>query len=139
MAVNYTRDQLEQLICELAGITQVTPLITRHINDLCLQYQMTWKEIARCLTWYVEVAKGTVKVEYGIKTICTSVREKANKYFEKLALEQQKQQKEATKVVEYQANNIIFNISSVEKHKRKPKQLDITSINVEGDNDEHGN
>ena len=136
---NFTRDQLEQLICELAEITQVTPLITKHINELCLQYHMTWKEIARCLTWYVEVAKGTVKVEYGIKTICTSVREKANQYFEKLALEQQKQQKEAAKVVEYQANNIIFNISSVEKHKRKPKQLDVATIDVKGDDDEYSN
>ncbi len=136
---DYSRQQLEELVCELAGITKVTPLITKHINELCIQYQMTWKEIARCLTWYVEVAHGVVKVEYGIKTICTSVREKADQYFKKLALEQQNQRQEATKIVEYQANNIIFNISSIEKRKRVPKQLDVSSINVEGEDDESGN
>ncbi len=136
---DFSRTQLEDLICELAGITKVTPLITKHINDLCIQYQMTWKEIARCLTWYVEVARGNLRVEYGIKTICTSVREKADQYFKKLELEQQKQKQEASKIVEYQANNIIFNISSIEKKKRKPKQLDINTIDVEGDNNEYRN
>jgi hypothetical protein len=107
---DYTRRQLEELICELMGVTQVTPLITKHIGELVVIYKMTWKEIARCLTYYVEVARGTLKVEYGIKTPCTSVREKADKYFKQLELDQHKQKGEAEKIVEYQANNIIFNI-----------------------------
>lgn len=134
MAANYSREELESLICELMGVTQVTPLIQKHINDLCLIYKMSWKEIARCLVYYVEVCKGTLKIEYGIKTTCTSVREKAEKYFKQLELDRQRQQGEAAKVVEYQDNNIIFHISSLKNQKRQPKQLDISDIDVtEGD------
>lgn len=130
----YSRQQLEELICDLMGVTKITPLIARHISELCITYHMTWKEIARCLTWYVEVSHGTIKIEYGIKTICTSVREKADKYFKQLELDQQKQKGEAAKIVEYQENNIIFNIQSLKNNKRQPKQLDINDINVdEGD------
>ena len=132
----YLRKDLEQLVCDLMGITQVTPLIGRHINDLCLIYKMTFKEIARCLVWYVEVAKGKLEVQYGIKSVCTSVREKADKYFKQLELDQQRQRGEAAKVVEYQENNIIFHISSLTNKQRKPKQLDINDIDVEGDDDE---
>ncbi len=133
----FTRQALEELICELMGVTQVTPLISKHINDLCLIYKMNFKEIARCLVWYVEVAKGKLEIQYGIKSVCTSVREKAEKYFKQLELDQQKQRGEAAKVVEYQENNIIFHISSLTNKKRQPKQLDINDIDVEGDGDEH--
>lgn len=126
----YSRRQLEELICELVGVTQLTPLINKHISELTLIYKMTWKEIARCLTYYVEVARGTLRVEYGIKTPCTSVREKADKYFKQLELDQRKQQGEAAKVVEYQENNIIFNIKSLKNKTRQPKQLDISEIDV---------
>ena len=40
---------------------------------------------------------------------------------------------EAKKIVEYQDNNIIFNIKSLQHKKRKPKQLDINDIDVKGD------
>ena len=127
----FTRNQLEQLICELVGVKQITPLITKHINELCLVYKMTWKEIARCLTWYVEVAHRTINIEFGIKTICTSVREKAEQYFKQLELDQRQQKAEASKVVEYQENNIIFNIKSLNHQKRQPKQYDISDIDVD--------
>ena len=130
----FTREDLEKLICELVGVDEVTPLIHKHISELSLVYKMTWKEIARCLVYYAEVCKGTFKVEYGIKTTCTSVREKAEKYFKQLELDQQKQKGEAAKIVEYQENNIIFHISSLENKKRTPKQLDINDIDItEGD------
>lgn len=130
----YTRKQLEDLICEVAGVSSITPLVTKHINELTLIYKMSWKEIARCITYFVEVAKGSIKIEYGIKTVCTSVREKAEKYFKQLELDQQKQKGEAAKIVEYQENNILFNIKSLQNKKRQPKQFDIGDINVdEGD------
>lgn len=136
---SYTRSDLEQLLCDLMGVSQITPLIGRHINELCLNYKMTFKEIARCLVWYVEVAKGKMAIQYGIKSVCTSVREKANHYFQQLELDQQTQRSEAAKVVQYQENNIIFNISSLPHQKRELKQLDINDISVEGDMNENDN
>lgn len=133
----YTRSDLEKLLCEEMGVNQITPLLTKHINELCLSYKMTFKEIARCIFWYVEIAKGKMAIQYGIKSVCTSVREKANQYFQQLELDQQKQRAEARKVVQYQENNIIFNISSLPHKKREPKQLDINDIEVGGSNENH--
>ena len=56
-----------------------------------------------------------------------------NPYFKQLELDQQRQQKEAEKVVQYQDNNIIFNIKSLKHKKKQPKQIDISQINVKGD------
>ena len=94
---------------------------------------MSFKEIARCLVWYVEVNGGQMKPEYGIG-ILPNIREQAEKYFKQLELDQQRQAAEANRVAEYQDNNIIFNIKSLKHKKRQPKQLDIGDINVnEGD------
>jgi hypothetical protein len=66
--------------------------------------------------------------------IIPNIRENAAKYFKQLELDQQKQLAEAQKIVEYQDNNIIFNIKSLKHQKRQPRQFNIEDIKVEGDN-----
>ncbi len=129
----YTKQQLEALICEVMGIKTITPMIARQINKYILDYNMTFKEIARCIVWYTEVAQKTFDPLYGIG-IVPNVREPAANYFKQLELDQQRQQAEAKKVVEYQDNNIIFNINSLKHKKKQPKQIDISQIDVKGDN-----
>lgn len=129
----YTKQQLETLICEVMGIKTITPMIARQINKYILDYNMTFKEIARCIVWYTEVAQKTFDPLYGIGMV-PNVREPATNYFKQLELDQQRQQAEAKKVVEYQDNNIIFNINSLKHKKKQPKQIDISQIDVKGDN-----
>ena len=129
---NFKRTDLEQMICEVMGIKSITPMISKQINKYILDYDMSFKEIARCVVWYVEVFGGTLNTVYGIG-ILPNIREQAAAYFKQLELDQQKQATEAKKVVEYQDNNIIFNIKSLKHNKRKPKQLDINDIDVKGD------
>ena len=128
----FKRTDLEQMICEVMGLSTITPMISKEINRFILDYDMSFKEIARCVVWYVEVFGGELNPVYGIGII-PNIREKAAAYFKQLELDQQKQAIEAQKIVEYQDNNIIFNIKSLKHNKRKPKQLDINDINVEGD------
>ena len=128
----FKRTDLEQMICEVMGVSTITPMISKQINRFILDYDMSFKEIARCVVWYVEVFGGELSPVYGIGII-PNIREKAAAYFKQLELDQQKQAIEAQKIVEYQDNNIIFNIKSLKHNKRKPKQLDINDINVEGD------
>lgn len=128
----FKRTDLEQMICEVMGFSTITPMISKQINRFILDYDMSFKEIARCVVWYVEVFGGELNPVYGIGII-PNIREKAAAYFKQLELDQQKQAIEAQKIVEYQDNNIIFNIKSLKHNKRKPKQLDINDINVEGD------
>lgn len=129
----YSRKELEDLICEVMDIKSITPMIRNQINKYILDYNMSFKEIARCIVWYVEVANGQFKPMYGIG-IVPNIREESNAYFKKLELDRQNKAIEAKKIVEYQDNNIIFNIKSIQRKKRNPKQLDITSIDTKGEN-----
>lgn len=131
-ANKYTRDDLFALIKDVMGIESVTPMISKQVNRFILEYDMTFKEIARCIVWYVEVNGGQLNTVYGLGII-PNIRENAAKYFKQLELDQQKQLAEAQKIVEYQDNNIIFNIKSLKHHKRQPRQFNIEDISVEGD------
>ena len=108
MSKQFTRNDLEQYICEVMEIDSITPMIAKQINRLVLDVGMTWKEIARCICWYVEVNNKKLSVIYGI-SIVENFRIETAKYFKKLELDQQEQLRQAKKVVEYQDNNIIFN------------------------------
>lgn len=128
----FKRIDLEQMICEVMGLSTITPMISKQINRFILDYDMSFKEIARCVVWYVEVFGGELNPVYGIGII-PNIREKAAAYFKQLELDQQKQAIEAQKIVEYQDNNIIFNIGSLKHKKRQPKQFNIQDVIVEGD------
>src|SRR5574344_1755349 len=131
---NFTKQELEKMICEVMEISSITPTIRKQIGNFILIDNMTYKEIARCIVWYSEVFHGKLEPIYGISFV-PSVKDRAAKYFRQLELEQQAQAKEAKKIVEYQENNIIFNIQSLEHKKRQPKQFNIKEIDVKGDKD----
>jgi rRNA processing protein Krr1/Pno1 len=136
MSKQFTREDLEQYICEVMEIEAITPMIAKQINRLVLEKGMTWKEIARCICWYVEVNNKKLSIIYGI-SIVENFRIETAKYFKKLELDQQEQLRQAKKVVEYQDNNIIFNIKNLNltNQKRTSKQLDFNDIQIEGDED----
>ena len=134
---DYKKEDLDALIMEVTGLTTITPMINKQVQRFCIEEKMTWKEIARCIVWYTEVAHKEVNPIYGIAFV-PNVRELAEKYFHQLELDQQRQNKAAQKVVEYQDNNIIFNISKIPHKKRKPKFLNIAEINVEDDHTDEG-
>ena len=107
----------------------------KQIGNYVLIDNMTYKDIARCIVWYDEVFHGKFEPIYGISFV-PSVKDRAAEYFRNLEKEQKAKQEQARKVAEYQENNIIFNIKSLEHKKRTPKQLDISEINVEGESDD---
>ena len=132
MEDNFTKNDLLEIIRDVMGIETITPMITRQINKFVLQDDMSFKEIARCIVYYVEVRGGVLDTMYGLGMI-PNIREQAAKYFKQLELDQQKQLAQAQKIVEYQDNNIIFNIGSLKHKKRQPKQFNIQDVIVEGD------
>lgn len=126
----YTRKDLEDLIKDIMGISQITPMIEKHINRCILNYDMSFKEIARCIVYYNEVLGMDVSPVYGI-TFVLNVREQAAKYFAQLELDRCNKEKEAEKIAEYQENNIIINIKSFKHDKRKPKKFNIEDIKID--------
>ena len=129
---NYTRQQLNELIMELMGITTITPMINKQVARFVLEDDMSFKDIARCIVYYTDVLGGKLQAVYGLGII-PNIREQAMKYFKQLELDQQKQLAQAQKIVEYQDNNIIFNIGSLKHKKREPKQFNISDIDVKGE------
>lgn len=132
---NWTKQQLEELILEVMHLKSITPTIRRQIGNYILIDNMTYKDIARCIVWYDEVFHGKFEPIYGISFV-PSVKDRAAEYFRELERQKKAQAEQAKKIVEYQDNNIIFNIRSLEHKKRTPKQLDISEINVEGESDD---
>ena len=128
----YTKEDLFDLIRDVMGIETITPMIIKQVNRFVLLENMTFRDIARCIVWYVEEAGGVLQPMYGLGII-PNIKEQAMKYFKQLELDQQKQLEQAQKIVEYQDNNIIFNIGSLKHKKREPRQFNIEDIKFEGD------
>lgn len=125
---SYSYQDLCEYICEVFQISKITPQMERQISDLILNYDLNYKDIARCINWEVEVAHEGVKIQYGI-AFCKNVKEPALKFFKKLAEKKREQEEQAKKFVE-SSNNIIFKIDSIKHEKRKPKSFDVSEIDV---------
>ena len=135
---NISKEELEKMVCDVMEITTITPQLRKQITKYVLQDKMSYLELARCIVYYVEVAQGKTNIVYGLWFV-PSVREKAAKYFQELEEQKKRQEAEAQKLVQYQENNIIFNIKALTHQKRKPKQFDIGEIDVEGDDNNGDN
>ena len=129
---NLTKAELEKMICEVMEIKTITPQLRKQVSKYVLEDNMTYLEIARCIVYYQEIAHGVLNPVYGLWFI-PSVKERAAKHFKELEDAKRQQEAEAQKVVEYQDNNIIFNIKALTHQRRKPKHFDLSEINVEGD------
>lgn len=132
---DWNKSALEELICEGMQIRSITPTIRKQINNFVILDNMTYKEIARCIVYYNEIMLKELEPIYGIAFV-PAVRDRAAKYFAELELKEKSKKEQADKIVEFQENNIIFNIKSLGHKKRKPKQLDISEINVKGESDD---
>lgn len=132
----FTRTQLDELILELSGLSQITPIISRQISRFVITDKMSFLEIARCVDYYVEILGLEIKPEYGISFV-PNIREATQKYFKQLELDKQKQQQEAEKVIKYQDKNIIINIKSYNllNKPRPPKSFDMGAIDVNEEDD----
>ena len=134
--VTQQREQLLNIIREELGRTDIPPSISNQINRYTLEpWNMTYKEIAQCIVYYVEVCKQKVSPIYGLFFV-PNIQKDAAEYFEKLRQEKIKQEREAEKVVKNQEHNIIFNINYIDNQPRRPKLLDIGAINMKEESDD---
>lgn len=130
MSKIFTISDLYSFIKVNFNIQEITPILNKQINNFILEKDMTPLEIARCIEYYLKALKQEYKSIYGISFVL-NIREEAARYYKQLELDQKKKTIEAKRVVEYQDNNIIFNISAIPHQKRKPKQIDISNISIE--------
>lgn len=129
----YTLDMLYQYVSEVFQLSPIPDDIRRQISTYVIRDNMSYREIARCLCYYLEVERQTVKRLYGMSFV-PKVRNDAAKYFEKLERDQKSQEEEAQKIMNHDIN-IKFKIETIKNKPRKIKQLDINEINIEGEED----
>ena len=132
--MSWKKEDLYDLIKDLFNLDKIPTKIVKQVNNYILDYDMNYKEIARCLIYWTEVKRQKMNLVYGIG-IVPSIREDAAKYFEKLKREKEEQQKNAEQTVKLQDNNIIFNIKSVKTQKRRIPQYDLNEIDIGDDDD----
>ena len=128
-------EELLNMIREELWRPDIPPSISKQISYYCLLDDMTYKEIAQCIVYYVEVRGLKIDPIYGLSFI-SKIRPDAAKYFEKLRQEKIRQEREAEKVVKNQEHNIIFNINYIDNQPRRPKLLDIGAINMKEESDD---
>ena len=109
---DYVKADLVNLIKDLTGETKLSPMIQGQIQRYVLELGMSFKEIARCLVYWVEVKGQSLSPAYGIG-IVPSIRKPAADYFKQLELEREEQVKQAKIDVLNELKEKYFSSSSI--------------------------
>lgn len=123
---DFGKKELRDLICETLSIPKTTNTIERQINRFVMELGFSYKEIGRAVVYGLTIKKITYESIFGIGFVQNIIPE-ANKYFENLKKEKEKQLKsieEANK-----QSDII--LTGKPKNRRKIKTIDIEKLNVE--------
>ena len=138
---NYTLTELESLVREVFKIAADEPFplnIRKQINRYVLDDRMTYKEIGRCIYYYVQIKKKTIDLIYGISFV-QYVKKDALAYFNKLD-QQKQQQEEAAKKFTINSDAWVVNVKEIikqSKKKQKRQQLSFDNIKLEEDDNGH--
>lgn len=129
---SFTRENLDQLIKDLLGITEVPFQIKRQIREYMTERGYTYKGIARALCFLIEQRHFNFQnsyQQYGIG-IVKNVYQEAQTYYEKLRILKEKEeqrQKEIIATMTQETIKIHCGRADVTKQKKK-KQIDISKL-----------
>lgn len=98
------KEELCKFICDLFGWKQCTIMVLRQINKYVRECGYTYLEIARALSYYVDVQNRPLDPKYGIG-IVQCVMEDSRKYF----AEAKKQRDAQVRAAELEKNKRIIN------------------------------
>lgn len=84
------KEELLEYICEWYGINECTQQILNQIYKFTTERRYTYKEIARALSFYIDVQHNQPELKYGI-AIVPYVMEDARKFFRQKEEEKQRQ------------------------------------------------
>lgn len=125
--MDITKNELREIICDVLKIEKTTATIEGQIHRYVMELELTYKEIAQALVFFVEVEKGDVEVKYGIGIVPHSI-DRARLYFQKLKKEKEKQLQsidEANKIPD-----ILLEVKQI-RRRRKLNKIDIDKIEVD--------
>lgn len=137
MPANYSKSDLDNCIRSYLQLDQGTPLprsVNNQLNKFLVELDYQPLDIARAVSYYVEVQGHKLDKIYGIWFVPDVISD-SKKYFDELA--KKKAQKEAEALVIESAsseNKLIYNVNikkiAERKIPRKLEQIDITKIDI---------
>jgi len=123
-----TKKELEQHICSTLNISSLTPIINSQITKFVAQRGLSYEEIARAVSYYMEVEKTPYQAHFGIGLIPYMV-EKANAYYAAIEAKKRAQLKSAS--IASSTPDIILRVTELPK--RKPiDPIDISKLDSDG-------
>lgn len=120
-----TKQELLKFICDMYGISTCTEIILKQINKYVTERGYKYIEIARALSYFVDVQGNKPEIKYGI-AIVPFVMEESRKYFEEL----KRQKEEQLRAVEASKSKDIIVIHCKIRNDKtiKKKKIDINNI-----------
>ena len=129
---SYTRANLDNLIKELLGITEIPFQIKRQIREFTTERGYSFKGIARALCYIMDVQKFDLRAgyeTYGIGLVKNHYNQ-AQTYFEKLRIEKAKQEEiQNAMIAASKQEQVVIKCGTGNNNKRKTrKQIDISNL-----------
>ena len=137
----FTQRQLNDIIKECMGLKEedsVPALVTKQIARFALQDEMSYKEIGRCVWYYVNIKKKKIEPLYGIGFV-SALRNESDTYWSNRERRENERKQEAQIIVNTQkqeCHSVVFNIHEIIKHKKQPTQLKPLDFNIKEDNND---
>lgn len=122
--------ELLEYICEWFNIPECNQMILNQIYKFTTERRYTYKEIARALSFYIDVQGKQPELKYGI-AIVPFVMEDARKFFKQKELEKQRQLEAAKSHQQDVATAITINCNPKPRKTIKKKQIDISNLEQE--------
>lgn len=113
--------------------------VDRQIAKYVLNEHFSYKEIGRCIYYYIEVKKGNYNDLYGIWFV-GKYRREAARYWAELERRQEERRQDAKKF-ETKGDTVVFNVRQILKGRKKPYRLEplqFDDISEGGDGDDDG-
>lgn len=122
-----TKKELIQFICEMFNVTECPEMILRQIHKYVTERRYDYLDIARALSYFVDIQGNTPQIKYGIG-IVPVIMEQSRRYFK----EQEEQRKQQIKAAEQakkdnQLKKEIYIKVSDKKTLKKPR-IDISKL-----------
>lgn len=123
------KQELLDYICEWYDIPECNQLILNQIYKFTTERRYTYKEIARALSFYIDVQGKQPDIKYGI-AIVPFVMDDARKFFKQKEIEKQRQLDAAKAHQQNGANTASIACGTMQKsHKTiRKKQIDISHL-----------
>jgi hypothetical protein len=122
------KKELEQHICSALNISSLTPIISSQITKFVTERGLKYDDIARAVSYYMEVEKTPYQPKFGIGLIPYMV-DKANAYY--AAIEAQKKSQLRSLTIASSTPDIILAPTKLQKRK-SIDPIDISKLDTEG-------